>query len=57
MLANQKKKIDHEELGMDLLKNAIAMQYITCLLPIQHLKGIHSGTLSTIISSHKSQPL
>ena len=32
------------------------MQYITCLLPTQHLNGIHSGTLSTIISSHKSQP-
>ena len=35
--ANEKKKIDHEELGMFLLKNVIAMQHIICLLPTQHL--------------------
>ena len=50
-------KIDHEELGMYLLKNAIAMQYITCLLPTQHLKRFSSGTSTAIISSHISQLL
>ena len=55
--ANLKKKIDHEELGMYLLKNAIAMQDITCLLPTQHLKRCSSGTPTPIISSHISQML
>ena len=54
---NQKKKTDHEELGMHLLKNALAMQYITCLLPTQHLKRCSSGTPTAVISSHVSLQL
>ena len=42
---------------MYLLKNALAMQYITCLLPTQHLKRCSSGTPTAIISSHISQLL
>ena len=38
-------QIDHEELGKYLLRNATAMQYITYLLPTQHLKGILLATL------------
>ena len=55
--ANHKKKIDHEELGLCLLKNAIAIQYITCLLPTQRLKKYSGGTSSTVISSYISQSL
>ena len=55
--ANEKKKIDHEELGMFLLKNVIAMQYIICLLPTQDLKRYSSGTSITIITCHISRLL
>ena len=38
--AKQKEKIDHDELGSYILKNVIAMPYITCLLSTQGLKCI-----------------
>ena len=53
-MQTRKIKIDYEKLGTDFLKNVIAMKYITCLLPTQNLKGIHSGTLSKIMSPYKS---
>ena len=52
--AHQKKKIGHEELGMYLLKHAIAMQYIRCLLLTQHLKRCSSGAPTGFISPHIS---
>ena len=52
--AKQSKKIDQEELGvylhLDLLKNTIGTQCVTCLFPTKRLKGIQ---VVLLVQAHK----